>query len=167
MKNYLLKSIFVLIMGSAVIGCSSDSSSDPIVTKTKVSITKVEISTIPATNGTINWDIGSNADLYVNIHDETTSSPQLRSATVWDINILPGQAFQCTMPANQNSDLVNSSITIQAYDDDSDNVAGGADDYMGEAMFKISDYTSGPNKYPPLVYKTVNGLTVSIYLTWE
>ncbi len=166
MKNYLLKSVLGLIIITAI-SCSSDSDSNPTVTKTKVSITKVEISTIPATNGSINWDTGSNADLYVNIHDQTTSSPQLRSETVWDINILPGQAFQCTMPTNQSSDLLNSSITIQAYDDDSDNIAGGADDYMGEATFNISDYISGPDKYPATAHKTSNGLTISIYMTWE
>lgn len=153
-------------MIASALSCSSSDDSEPEVIKSKVQITRIEIPTIPLDNGS-NWDVGSNPDLFIKMHDHTSASPQLESPTVWNINLTPPNVFYCTLPPNESSDLVNASLTVQAFDDDSDDALAGADDFIGEITFRISDYTSGSNKYPPFVTKSVNGLIVIVYFTWK
>lgn len=146
--------------------CSSDSDSsdDQLpVAKTKVGINRIEVNLIP----TSNWDFGSNPDLYVAIHDHTTSSAQLTSPTFWDISLTPTTPFAWLLPANQTSNLTAATMTVQVFDNDTDDDLAGDDDFVGEVFFRISDYTSGSDKYPPMVYKVTDGVMVSMYLTWE
>lgn len=135
----------------------------------KVKITKIEVVTIPSTNGILNWDSASDKpDIYIKLSDETgTTTPKF--GTIW--NFIPSLAttYSVTLTAPLvSSDLNNSILKVQVWDDDSDNTFDlNGDDKIGEVPFKIINYTTGSNKYPPFVSEAVNGTQVIIYTTWE
>jgi hypothetical protein len=69
MKNYLLKSIYVLIIAASILSCSSDdshecstgftgSNCDIKITPTKIKINRIDIKDFPQNNGSSTWDNG-------------------------------------------------------------------------------------------------------------
>lgn len=167
MKNGMVKIGMFLLLVMAL-GCSNDDTGNtPVdVVKTKVTFTKVKVTTIPSTNGIFDWDSASNPDLFIKCYTESNDLVA-SSLTLWNIIPTVNNAFECTL----NSPLIttnfnDSQLRIEVWDDDSDN--GTANDKIGEVLFPIIDYTTGADKYPSYVVKSNgNGTVVTIYLTWE
>lgn len=136
----------------------------------KVKITKIEVVTIPLMNGILNWDSATDKpDIYIKLSDETgTTTPKF--GTIW--NLIPSltstYSLTFTSPIT-STDLINSVLKVQVWDDDSDNNSTGlnGDDKIGEVPFTIRNYTSGTNKYPTMVSESSNGTLVTMYMTWE
>jgi PKD repeat protein len=136
----------------------------------KVKITKIDVVAIPSTNGILNWDTSTDKpDIYIKLFDETGAAGP-RTNTIW--NFIPSLATTYSVTFTNpitSTDLINSIIKVQVWDDDSDNNSTGlnGDDKIGEVPFTIRNYTSGTNKYPTMVSETSNGTMVTIYMTWE
>lgn len=135
----------------------------------KVKITRIDIVTIPSTNGAFNWDTATDKpDIYMKLSDETgTTTPKF--GTIW--NLIPSltstYSITFTSPIT-STDLINSVLKVQVWDDDSDNTFDlNGDDKIGEVPFTIRNYTSGTNKYPTMVSESSNGTLVTMYMTWE
>lgn len=135
-----------------------------------VKITKIEVVAIPSTNGILNWDSATDKpDIYVQLFDETGVS-SLKSNTIW--NFIPSIAIPFTVTFTTpltTTNLTNTILKVQVWDDDSDSNSTGLnpDDKIGEVPFKIINYTTGTNKYPPFVTESVNGTLVTMHMTWE
>ncbi len=166
----VLSRLSVLIIAFLFFNCSSDSAPQPppIVVKTKVKITEIQVNAIPQTNGALLWDTFSDPDVYIKLHDETSSVGLRASNTLWDFIPTIANSFilNFTSPI-QATDLNNTSLTVQVYDDDSDDTLGGSDDKIGEVSFDMYQYTIGSNKYPSFDVKTINGTIVTINMVWE
>jgi hypothetical protein len=52
-------------------------------------------------------------------------------------------------------------------DNDLNDTPSNADDLIGYVPFIMNDYTTGADKYPTTKTKTANGVTVTLFLTWE
>jgi PKD repeat protein len=135
----------------------------------KVKITRIDIVTIPSTNGAFNWDSATDKpDIYMKLSDETgTTTPKF--GTIW--NLIPSltstYSITFTSPIT-STDLINSVLKVQVWDDDSDNTFDlNGDDKIGEVPFTIRNYTSGTNKYPTMVSESSNGTLVTMFMTWE
>lgn len=135
----------------------------------KVKITRIDIVTIPSTNGAFNWDTATDKpDIYMKLSDETgTTTPKF--GTIW--NLIPSltstYSITFTSPIT-STDLINTVLKVQVWDDDSDNTFDlNGDDKIGEVPFTIRNYTSGTNKYPTMVSESSNGTLVTMYMTWE
>lgn len=135
----------------------------------KVKITRIDIASIPSTNGVLNWDSATDKpDIYMKLFDETGAAGP-RTATIW--NFIPSltttYSVTFTSPIT-STDLINSVLKVQVWDDDSDNTFDlNGDDKIGEVPFTIRNYTSGANKYPTMVTESSNGTMVIMYMTWE
>lgn len=135
----------------------------------KVKITRIDIVSIPSTNGAFNWDTATDKpDIYMKLSDETgTTIPKF--GTIW--NFIPSltTTYQITFTSPIIiTDLINTIIKVQVWDDDSDNTFDlNGDDKIGEVPFTIRNYTSGTNKYPTMVSESSNGTLVTMYMTWE
>jgi hypothetical protein len=166
MKKFLKKTS-ILVAGVLIFGCSSDSSTPEIV-KTKLKITEIEVNTIPLYNGSLLWDSLSDPDIFIKLHDETSTVGTTASTTLWDFVPTLANSFlvNFTTPI-QTTDLINTTLTVQVYDDDSDDSFAGADDKIGEVTFNIYSYTIGSGKYPSFAVKTINGTMVTIRMVWE
>jgi hypothetical protein len=167
MKTFL-KRVSILVVGVLVLSCSSDSSTPAEVVKTRVKITQIQVNTIPQYNGSLLWDSLSDPDIFIKLHDETSNVGTTASTTIW--NFVPTLAnsflLNFTTPI-QSTDLINTSLTVQVYDDDSDDSFAGADDKIGEVTFNIYPYTVGADKYPLFDVKLINGTMVTIHMVWE
>ena len=168
----LFKNLALLIIVMSIFGCSSESptTTPTEVVKTKVKITKVEISSIPALNSGFLWDNDDAPDVYIKCYDELGTLAGF-SSTIWNrtptINSPNSIIFT---PPMETTDLTNTILTVHVWEDDSDNNPFGVnpDDKIGEVPFNIHDYTIGSNKYPSYALKS-NGLgtIVTIFMTWE
>lgn len=167
MKKEMVKFGMFLLLVMAL-GCSNDDSGNtPVdVVKTKVSVTRIKVTTIPTKNGFLDWDSASNPDLFIKCYDESNILGPT-SNTVWNVIPSVNNAFECVFSTPlTTTDLNYSQLKIEVWDDDSDN--GTANDKIGEVLFPFIDYTTGADKYPPYVIKSSsNGTVVTIYLTWE
>lgn len=138
-------------------------------TISKVKITRIDIVTIPSINGILNWDSATDKpDLYIKLLDETgTAGP--KSSTLWDFIPSLTSTFSVTFTSPITStDLINSVLKVQVWDDDSDNTFDlNGDDKIGEVPFTIRNYTSGANKYPTMVSESSTGTLATMYMTWE
>jgi PKD repeat protein len=136
----------------------------------KVKITRIDVVAIPSTNGVLNWDTSTDKpDIYIKLFDETGAAGP-RTSTIW--NFIPSLATTYSVTFTSpitSTDLINSIIKVQVWDDDSDNNSTGlnGDDKIGEVPFTIRNYTSGTNKYPTMVSETSNGTMVTVYMAWE
>jgi hypothetical protein len=161
MKN-LFKKAAILSIAMLAFGCSKDDSPAEVV-KTKVKLTRIEVPSYPSAN----WDIGSLPDFYALILNE---NDQLISTSTTDWNINPSATypfFVTFITPLQVTNLSSGVLKIGIFDNDSDDSLAGSDDLIGAVVFNISDYTTGPNKYPSTVIKTQNGVTCKLFLTWE
>lgn len=135
----------------------------------KLKITRIDIVTIPSMNGVFNWDTSTDKpDIYMKLSDETgTTTPKF--GTIW--NFIPSLTTTYSTTFTNpiiSTDLINTVLKVQVWDDDSDNTFDlNGDDKIGEVPFTIRNYTSGTNKYPTMVSETSNGTMVTIYMTWE
>lgn len=177
MKNKFTKSALALIMIASFLGCSSNDDSQTttpppaVVAKTKVSITKIEVSQIPQndSNG-LNWDIAispnNNPDVYIKLLDENNN---VGYTTNHVSNVIPSISNPLSVQFSDLSttNLANSVLKVQVWDDDIHDSASSSDDKIGEVPFYIYDYTIGNNKYPSFAVKSDNGTIVTIYMTWE
>ncbi len=135
----------------------------------KVKITRIDVVAIPSMNGILNWDSATDKpDIYMKLYDETGAAGP-RSGTIW--NFIPSLATTYSVTFTTpiiSTDLNNSILKVQVWDDDSDNTFDlNGDDKIGEVPFTIRNYTSGINKFPTMVSETSNGTMVTVYLTWE
>lgn len=167
MKNGMVKiGMFLLLV--MVLGCSKDDSGNtPVdVVKTKVSVTRIKVTTIPTKNGILDWDSASAPDLFIKCYDESNIQGPI-SNTVWNVIPSVNNAFESVFSTPlTTTDLNYSQLKIEVWDDDSDN--GTANDKIGEVLFPFIEYTTGADKYPSYVIKSSsNGTVVTIYLTWE
>ena len=165
MKN-LFKKIAILSVAMMVFGCSKDSASPSTpaeVVKTKVKLNRIEVPSYPSAN----WDVGSLPDFCAIILNENN---QIVGSSSTDWNINPSTSYPFFVAFNtplQITNLNSGVLNIGIFDDDSDDSLAGADDLIGSVVFYITDYTSGTNKYPSTVTKTLNGVTCKLFLTWE
>lgn len=135
----------------------------------KVKITKIEVVTIPLMNGILNWDSATDKpDIYIKLFDETGAAGP-KSTTL--LNFIPNSTSSFSVTFTNpiiSTDLSNSILKVQVWDDDSDNTFDlNGDDKIGEVSFTMRNYTTGANKYPPFVTESVNGTIIIIYTTWE
>ena len=135
----------------------------------KVKITKIDVVAIPPTNGILNWDTSTDKpDIYIKLSDETGAAGP-KSTTL--LNFIPNSTSSFSVTFTNpiiSTDLSNSILKVQVWDDDSDNTFDlNGDDKIGEVSFTMRNYTTGTNKYPPFVTESVNGTIVIIYTTWE
>ena len=148
-------------------GCQKDDSpASTEVVKTKVNITRIDISSIPTYNGSLLWDASNNPDIYIEGYDEL-GSLVASSTTLW--NYIPSISYpfsvSFTSPIS-TTDLTNTIFKVKVWDDDSDIFNN--DDKIGEVPFSIHDYTIGTDKYPSYAVKSDGlGTIVTIYMTWE
>lgn len=170
MKKVILKNVFVILIFSLLTGCSKDdnpTNTPTEVIKTKVKITKIDISSIRANNGSLPWDTFDNPDVFIKCYDELNTLIT-SSTTLWNyvptINAPITVNFSSPMIA---TDLLNTVLKVQVWDDDSD-LTSNPNDLIGEVPFTIHDYIIGSNKYPSYAVKNDgNGTVVTIYMTWE
>ncbi len=156
------------------VSCSKDEESNvPLeVVKTKVNITKIDVTSLPQTNPNgVNWDSSTDKpDLYIKCYDEL-GSLIVTSTTLWNFSPSVSVPFTLNFTSPISTiDLTNSVLKVQTWDDDSDNNPLGLnpDDKIGEVPFYINNYTIGANKYPSYVVKSDGiGSVVTIYMTWE
>lgn len=155
----------------AFLGCSSDSSDNDsppkTVVKTKVTITRINVSTIPekASSG-FGWDLNSYPDIYLKAYDETE---KLVGMTTYlkDYYLTFSNPVTTSFPNLFTTDLTNSILKVQVLDEDEHDTPSNSDDLIGEVDFYIHDYTVESNKYPEFVVKEQGGTIVTIYMTWE
>ena len=167
----IFKRLSVLIVVVLFFSCSSDSSSDAPIVKTKVNITRIDVASTPNLNGAFYWDSSTdNPDLYIKCYDEI-GTLAASSTTLWNYVPTSSNPFSVTFTTPiSTTDLINTILKVQVWDDDSDNNLTGLNpnDKMGEVPFYISDYTTGTNKYPNYAVKgDSNGTVVTLYFTWE
>ena len=156
--------LFIIAM---FFGCSKDDSgTQSEVVKTKVKITRIDISSIPQTNSGTSWDSFDNPDMYIKCYDEL-GTLAASSTTLW--NFIPSISSPFSVSFStpiETTDLTNTILKVKAWDDDSDFL--NPDDKIGEVPFYIQDYTIGSNKYPSYAVKSDGvGTIVTIYMTWE
>lgn len=166
-KRLAVLTVLVLLFNS----CTKDSiPSDTPVAKTRVKITGVWVTSIPNSNGGLYWDSSTNSpDIYIKCYDEI-GTLAASTTTVWNFIPTTNNPFTVsfTNPIT-TTDLVNTILKVQVWDDDSDNNATGLnpDDKIGEVPFYINEYTTGANKYPNYAIKAEAGTVVTIFFTWE
>lgn len=172
MKNFIFKSALLLAFSAFSFGCSSDDNQDvvtptPVVTKTKVTVTKIQISQIPQSDSNgLPWDFSSNPDIYIKLYDEN-------NFLGYTSNYMPDFMPSITNPltlifSNLSTTNVSSGILkVEVWDNDINDSPSNPDDKIGEASFYLYDYTTGPNKYPASAVKNVDGTLVTLYMTWE
>jgi hypothetical protein len=167
MKN-CIKAVSLLLIVVLFFGCSKDSPTPAPaeVVKTKVKITKIDINSIPSTNGGVSWDSFDNPDIYIKCYDEL-GNLLIYTDTLWNFIPSVSSSFSATLTSTlSTTDLTNTIFKVQAWDDDSD--LANSDDKIGEVPFYIHDYTIGANKYPSYAVKSDGlGTVVTIYMTWE
>jgi len=133
---------------------------------TKVKISKVTVVNIPFTKpgGTAGWDTdGTGPDIYFKIINsnntvlfDATASNRINDITPSSLPI----SWNFSTPF-EITDLSSAQfIDLWDYDLITN------DESMSYVGFKMSDYTTGANAYPPTVTKTQNGITVTLNLTW-
>ncbi|WP_269225420.1 hypothetical protein [Flavobacterium eburneipallidum] len=170
MKKSILKSVAILVVLTAFFGCSSDSDSiqpttPSVIVKTKVTITKIQITNIPTPN---DWDLSSNPDIYVVGLDGNNNVLIPKNGVLWNFipSITNKVEVNLIVPIS-TINLSSSVFKVQVWDDDSDDALAGANDKIGEVPFYISDYSIGANKYPSYAVKSNGETIVTIYMTWE
>jgi hypothetical protein len=160
----IFKILLVICLPILLSSCSNDDNNETnSTTKTKVKISKIWVTTIPSTNGSLSWDVASAPDIYTEITDRDGAG--LRATTVWDFMPSPNTPYQVTfIPQIETTDFTET-LDVDVWDDDSDN--GTSDDYIGNVQFRISDYTTGSDRYPSSAIKSNNGTVVTVFFTWE
>jgi hypothetical protein len=168
MKTKSLKSVLLLIISLTLFSCSSDSDETSAPTpeppKTKVRITSYKIDAMPfTTTNNLGWDgINGNPDVYTGLFNNNVLFHTSNVLNDVPSNSLPiGESF-----ASPYYLITNLSNTIDVIVMDND-VSPDSDDLIGSVTFVMNDYTTGTNKYPPMVSKLNNGVIVSLNLIWE
>ncbi len=163
--KYLLKKVALLSMAMLVFGCSKDDSPAEVV-KTKVKVTgyRIDNFSFVAPDG-LGWDgISGNPDVYVGFFNGST----LLDVTPTLSNVTPsGLPLTANFTTIYQVPNFSDSITTVVMDSDQNDVPSSSDDEIGYVTFVMNDYTTGTNKYPPTVTKTANGVTTTLFLTWE
>lgn len=180
MKNFALRSAFVLVMFFAFLGCSSDDDSDSTptcpagytgsscqiqLTPTKIKITKVVIKTFPLLN--------PDGDTWDNGEDTSGSNPDL----FFVLSKIPGGGFYVENNYNIDSFLddtfvmstpiqitdINATFSLDLWDYDGGAVADS--EFIETVYFTI--YNDGDG-FPASVVTTTSGnLVVEFFLTYE
>lgn len=165
MKN-LFKKIALLSLAMLVFGCSKDDTPAEVV-KTKVKITGFKVDNIPFTapDG-LGWDgLTGLPDVYCDVFRGTTTYVlSSNTATNLTQSSLP---LTVTFNAPYSVPLFSDTINIVVMDNDLNDSPSNADDLIGYVPFIMNDYTTGADKYPTTKTKTANGVTVTLFLTWE
>jgi len=170
MKKLFFKSVSLLMISIAFLGCSSDSNDTPTpvpVAKTKVSITRIDITQIPTNNSNgFAWDTASAPDVYIKLYDETNI---LGYTSNYVTNAVPSISNPLSVSFTNltSTNLITGQLKVQVWDDDLHDFPSSQDQKIGEVPFYLNDYTIGSNKYPAFAVKNVNGTIITIYMTWE
>jgi len=172
MKTIFKRLSFLTVLVLLLNSCTKDSiPSDTPVAKTKVKITGIWVNSIPNLNGSFYWDSSTNLpDIYIKCYDEL-GTLAASSTTLWNFTPTSSNPFTVSYPTPIiSTDLINTILKVQVWDDDSDNNATGLnpDDKIGEVPFYINEYTIGANKYPNYAVKAdATGTVVTVFFTWE
>ena len=168
MKN-LFKKIAILSIAIIAFGCSKDDepTAPAEIVKTKVKITGYKIENFPfVTSGGLGWDgIGGLPDVNIKLFD---GAYLFYASGV--INNVPQTGLPLSGSLISPYHLVSgftSTINVVVIDNDLGDLPPNDDDEIGYVPFIMNDYITGPNKYPPAVTKTANGVTATLSLTWE
>lgn len=168
MKN-LFKKIAILSIVMIAFGCSKeDTPSSPAdVVKTKVKVTgyRIDNFSFTAPDG-LGWDgINGYPDVYSGFCNGNTLLIQQNNI----ISNCTSSMLPISVNFNSAYQVPNFSDTINIVVMDSDNSTlwSNTDDEIGYVPFIMNDYTTGTDKYPTTKTKTANGLTVTLFLTWE
>lgn len=168
MKN-VLKKITLLVLSMFIFSCSKDDELAQEIVKTKVKITGYRIDNFSfVAPDTFGWDgVNGLPDVYVGIFNGpttlvhvsnvVTNVPQTGGLPLTESFVSP----YYTVPSFSNT------INVLVMDSDNSTLFADTDDEIGFVPFVISDYISGANKYPATVTKTANGVTATLFLTWE
>ncbi len=156
----------ILSIAMLVFGCSKDDSPAEVV-KTKVKITGYRIDSFSfVANDGLGWDgISGSPDVYSGIFNG--NSTLIVTSNI--IDNVSASMLPITVTLNSPYLVPNFSDTINVVVMDSDNSTFWAtsDDEIGFVPFIMSDYTTGADKYPTTKTKTANGVSVTLFLTWE
>lgn len=158
MKNFIFKSVFLLIVTTSFFSCSSDDSdkSEPVVcpigytgtnctsqiTPTKIIVSKIRVKYFPNTNNGSNWDVGSPADIFVRLGrgDGTSSTVTLYTSNpitdaisdgVTNFDFVPAVPIELLFPTQQHA------LLLGDYDSTS------ANELMGGLLFTPYSTTNG------------------------
>ena len=164
--KHIFKNIFLLVLALNLVGCSKDDETQSQSVKTKVKITgyRVDNFSFTAPDG-LGWD-GLNG--YPDVYSGLFNGTNLVIASNVLSNVTPSNLpINVTLtPVYLVPDFSNT-INIVVMDYDENDIPASSNDEIGFVPFILNDYTIGSNKYPTSVTKTSNGVTVTLFLTWE
>lgn len=168
MKN-VLKKITLVVLSMFIFSCSKDDELPQEIVKTKVKITgyRIDNFSFVAPDG-LGWDgLNGLPDVYVGIFNGISTLahvsnivnnvPQTGGLPLTESFVAP----YYTVPSFGNT------INVLVMDSDNSTLFADTDDQIGFVPFIISDYITGANKYPATVTKTENGVTATLFLSWE
>ena len=167
MKN-VLKKITLLSLAMFIFSCSKDNELPQEIVKTKVKITGYRIDNFSfVTPSGLGWDgVNGLPDVYVGIFNGTTTL--VHNSNV--LNDVPSSGLPLTesfVSPYYTVPSFSNTINVLVMDSDNSTLFADTDDTIGFVPFIISDYITGTNKYPATVTKTANGVTATLFLTWE
>ena len=136
-----------------------------IVQPTSVTVTKVVVKAFPNLNDSgFLWDATNDADIYIKFNNGTTyvyDHPTYKSNTTGGTFL----NYQFTLSPNLQITNVNSSMLVELWDYDLDDIPSNADDFMGLAAFLPFDGNSLPSVLT--VNSSTSQTTFDIYLTYQ
>lgn len=135
----------------------------------RIFLQSIIIEKIPFTrvNG-LRWDATSGPDLFITITSPLpTSTPNLYTQPneFW----FRDTEFPSYLPARIVLDSplelvgLNNDFSVNILDNDN----AGVNEFMGNVIFKFSDYTTGTTAYPTTIRKVNGDYTVSLVVTWS
>lgn len=168
MKTKLIKGLFFLLV-FVIFGCSKEANTTtPVETvKTKVKITGFKVENIPfvAPDG-LGWDgVSGLPDVYCGLFNG--NSTLVVTSNVSDNVAQSSLPLTVTFNIPYQVPFFSDTINIVVMDSDQNNTPVTDDDEIGYVPFVLNDYTTGADKYPTTKTKTANGVTVTLFLTWE
>lgn len=113
------------------------------------------------------WDANSAPDLFLTITSPLPSSTPVIYRQVNEIMYrdIEQKNLPFTHPLEAAKELISldNNFSVNLYDNDNTNV----NEFMGNVIFKFSDYTTGTNPYPTTVRKSNGDYTISLVIFWS
>lgn len=166
MKKILFAALTIMLISS----CSKKDET-PSVVYTKVSVTKMTITSFPAGDASgYNWDNSLNGtypDVYFKITNSGTTNSLFSLATSNRYENLQVANLPVFWSNNSGAPFFVLSDLTQAVDVDLyDYDYLTTDQYMGSTTFNFMNYTTGSNKYPTSVTTNNGSVSVKLDLIW-
>lgn len=160
MKNFALRSAFVLAMSISMLACSSDSDSDPApqecpagftgtncqtqITPTRIKISKFRVTFFNNQDNGSSWDVGSAPDIFLQLVNGNGGSNVWLSEVYYpDVLSTGANSFEFVPAAPIVITNVTSSFTIYLGDNDLIDTPSNPNDLMGSILFNIYTTTNG------------------------